>query len=314
MIEVKNLTKKYGNVIALDDISFTINDGEIVGFLGPNGAGKTTTMNIIAGYIEQTDGTVIINGFDTIKKSKKAKKEIGYMPEGTPLYTDLTIKEFVTYMAELRKIDRNTRKEMVQKVLKETGLDEIQNKLIKNLSRGQKQRVSLAGTLVSEPKILILDEPTVGLDPKQITEIRSLIKSLGKKHTVILSSHILTEVSQICDRVIIINKGKIVAIDSPENLEQKVNNNNAIYVTVEDKNNQIESIINNNDEKLLLRLIKENDDGTKQYEISGKENVNLNKIVFNLFSKNNITILEMKKVDITLEDAFMKIIKEGGNK
>ena len=161
MIEVKNLTKKYGNVIALDDISFTINDGEIVGFLGPNGAGKTTTMNIIAGYIEQTDGTVIINGFDTIKKSKKAKKEIGYMPEGTPLYTDLTIKEFVTYMAELRKIDRNTRKEMVQKVLKETGLDEIQNKLIKNLSRGQKQRVSLAGTLVSEPKILILDEPTV---------------------------------------------------------------------------------------------------------------------------------------------------------
>ncbi len=314
MIEVKNLTKKYGNVIALDDISFTINDGEIVGFLGPNGAGKTTTMNIIAGYIEQTDGTVIINGFDTIKKSKKAKQEIGYMPEGTPLYTDLTIKEFVTYMAELRKIDRNTRKEMVQKVLKETGLDEIQNKLIKNISRGQKQRVSLAGTLVSEPKILILDEPTVGLDPKQITEIRSLIKSLGKKHTVILSSHILTEVSQICDRVIIINKGKIVAIDSPENLEQKVDNNNAIYVTVEDKNNQIESIINNNDEKLLLRLIKENDDGTKQYEISGKENVNLNKIVFNLFSKNNITILEMKKVDITLEDAFMKIIKEGGNK
>ena len=309
MIEVKNLTKKYGNVIALDDISFTINDGEIVGFLGPNGAGKTTTMNIIAGYIEQTDGTVIINGFDTIKKSKKAKQEIGYMPEGTPLYTDLTIKEFVTYMAELRKIDRNTRKEMVQKVLKETGLDEIQNKLIKNISRGQKQRVSLAGTLVSEPKILILDEPTVGLDPKQITEIRSLIKSLGKKHTVILSSHILTEVSQICDRVIIINKGKIVAIDSPENLEQKVDNNNAIYVTVEDKNNQIESIINNNDEKLLLRLIKENDDGTKQYEISGKENVNLNKIVFNLFSKNNITILEMKKVDITLEDAFMKIIK-----
>ena len=315
MIEVKNLTKKYGNVIALDDISFTINDGEIVGLLGPNGAGKTTTMNIITGYIEQTDGTVIINGFDTIKKSKKAKQEIGYMPEGTPLYTDLTIKEFVTYMAELRKIDKKTKKDKVQKILKETGLNEIQNKLIKNLSRGQKQRVSLAGTLVSEPKILILDEPTVGLDPKQITEIRSLIKSFGKKHTVILSSHILTEVSQICDRVIIINKGKIVAIDSPENLEQKVDNNNAIYVTVEDKNNEIESIINNNnDEKIILRLIKENEDGTKQYEISGREGINLNKIVFNLFSKHTITILEMKKVDITLEDAFMKIIKEGGDK
>ena len=314
MIEVKNLTKKYGNVIALDDISFTINDGEIVGFLGPNGAGKTTTMNIIAGYIEQTDGTVIINGFDTIKKSKKAKKEIGYMPEGTTLYTDLTIKEFVTYMAELRKIDKKTKKDKVQKILKETGLNEIQNKLIKNLSRGQKQRVSLAGTLVSEPKILILDEPTVGLDPKQITEIRSLIKSLGKKHTVILSSHILTEVSQICDRVIIINKGKIVAIDSPENLEQKVDNNNAIYVTIEDNNNKIETIIGENEEKLSLRLIKENEDKTKQYEISGREGINLNKIVFNLFSKHNITILEMKKVDITLEDAFMKIIKEGGNK
>ena len=314
MIEVKNVTKKYGSFVAVDDISFTINDGEVVGFLGPNGAGKSTTMNMITGYIEQTDGNIIVDGFDTIKKSKKAKKEIGYMPEGVPLYTDLTVKEFVTYMAELRKVDRKAKKENVQKVLKETGLDQMQNKLIKNLSRGQKQRVSLAGTLVADPKILILDEPTVGLDPKQITEIRSLIKNLGKKHTVILSSHILSEVSQICDRVIIINKGKIVAIDTPENLEKKVSDNNIVYVTVEDKENKIDGI----KEKLTgikeIKLVKENQDKTKQYEITGENDVNLNKTIFNEFAKENITIVEMKKAEATLEDAFMKIIKEGGDK
>ena len=314
MIEVKNVTKKYGSFVAVDDISFTINDGEVVGFLGPNGAGKSTTMNMITGYIEQTDGNIIVDGFDTIKKSKKAKKEIGYMPEGVPLYTDLTVKEFVTYMAELRKVDRKAKKENVQKVLKETGLDQMQNKLIKNLSRGQKQRVSLAGTLVADPKILILDEPTVGLDPKQITEIRSLIKNLGKKHTVILSSHILSEVSQICDRVIIINKGKIVAIDTPENLEKKVSDNNVVYVTVEDKENKIDGI----KEKLTgikeIKLVKENEDKTKQYEITGENDVNLNKTIFNEFAKENITIVEMKKAEATLEDAFMKIIKEGGDK
>ena len=314
MIEVKNVTKKYGSFVAVDDISFTINDGEVVGFLGPNGAGKSTTMNMITGYIEQTEGNIIVDGFDTIKKSKKAKKEIGYMPEGVPLYTDLTVKEFVTYMAELRKVERKAKKEKVQKVLKETGLDQMQNKLIKNLSRGQKQRVSLAGTLVADPKILILDEPTVGLDPKQITEIRSLIKNLGKKHTVILSSHILSEVSQICDRVIIINKGKIVAIDTPENLEKKVSDNNIVYVTVEDKENKIDGI----KEKITgikeIKLIKENQDKTKQYEITGESDVNLNKTIFNEFAKENITIVEMKKAEATLEDAFMKLIKEGGEK
>ena len=314
MIEVKNVTKKYGSFVAVDDISFTINDGEVVGFLGPNGAGKSTTMNMITGYIEQTEGNIIVDGFDTIKKSKKAKKEIGYMPEGVPLYTDLTVKEFVTYMAELRKVERKAKKEKVQEVLKETGLDQMQNKLIKNLSRGQKQRVSLAGTLVADPKILILDEPTVGLDPKQITEIRSLIKNLGKKHTVILSSHILSEVSQICDRVIIINKGKIVAIDTPENLEKKVSDNNVVYVTVEDKENKVENIKEKISGIKEIKLIKENEDKTKQYEITGENDVNLNKAIFGEFAKENITIVEMKKAEATLEDAFMKIIKEGGDK
>ena len=314
MIEVKNVTKKYGSFVAVDNISFTIKDGEVVGFLGPNGAGKSTTMNMITGYIEQTEGNIIVDGYDTIKKTKKAKKEIGYMPEGVPLYTDLTVKEFVTYMAELRKVERKTKKQKVQEVLKETGLDTMQNKLIKNLSRGQKQRVSLAGTLVADPKILILDEPTVGLDPKQITEIRSLIKNLGKKHTVILSSHILSEVSQICDRVIIINKGKIVAVDTPENLERKVSDNNLIYVTVEDKEGKVDNIKEKIKGIKEIKLIKTNEDNTKQYEITGENDVNLNKTIFNEFAKEEITIVEMKKAEATLEDAFMKIIKEGGDK
>ena len=230
MIEVKNITKKYGSFTAVDNISFKIEEGEIIGLLGPNGAGKSTTMNMITGYIEPTEGEISIEGYDISKKSKKAKAQIGYMPEGVPLYSDLTVKEFVTYMAELKKVDRKTRKEKVEKIIEQTGLKEVEKKLTRNLSRGYKQRVSMAGALVGEPKILILDEPTVGLDPKQITEIRALIKELGKTHTIILSSHILSEVSQICNKVIIINKGKIVAIDTPENLEKKVSTNNATYV------------------------------------------------------------------------------------
>ena len=314
MIEVKNITKKYGNVVAVDNISFTIKDGEIVGLLGPNGAGKSTTMNTITGFIEQTEGNVVINGYDTLKRPKRAKSQIGYMPEGVPLYEDLTIKEFVTYMAELKKVKRKEKKEKVQDVITKTGLAEMQNKLIKNLSRGQKQRVSLAGALVGEPKVIILDEPTVGLDPKQITEIRSLIKDLGKKHTVILSSHILSEVSQICDRVIIINKGKIVAEDTPSNLENKVSNNNVLYVTVEDTENKIESIKDKIKGIKELKLVGENEDKTKKYMITADKDEDLRKIIFTEFAKEGITIFEMKKPEATLEDAFMKIIGEGGNK
>ena len=313
MIEVKNVTKKYGKAVAVEDISFTINDGEIVGLLGPNGAGKSTTMNILTGYIEQTSGEVIIEGYNTLKKPKKAKMQIGYMAEGVPLYTDLTVKEFVTYMAELKKVNKKERKEKVQKVIEQTGLKEVENKLTKNLSRGYKQRVSMAGALVGEPKILILDEPTVGLDPKQITEIRNLIKELGKTHTVILSSHILSEVSQICNKVIIINKGKIVAIDTPENLENKVSNNNCIYVTVEDTENKIDKIKNEIKEIKNIELVQENEDKTKQYLIEADKNIDLRKKIFSEFAKENITIFEMKKADTTLEDAFIKLI-EGGNK
>lgn len=313
MIEVKNITKRYGSVIAVDNISFSINQGEIIGLLGPNGAGKSTTMNMITGYIEPTDGEILIEGYNISKKPQKAKSQIGYMPEGVPLYSDLTVKEFITYMAELKKVDKKTRKEKVEKIIEQTGLKDVEKKLTRNLSRGYKQRVSMAGALVGEPKILILDEPTVGLDPKQITEIRALIKELGKTHTIILSSHILSEVSQICNKVIIINKGKIIAIDTPENLENKVSKNNSIYVTIEDTENKIETVKEKIEEIKEIKLLKENEDGTKQYVVESKDDIDLRKIIFTEFAKENITIFEMKKADTTLEDAFMKLI-EGGEK
>ncbi len=235
------------------------------------------------------------------------------MPEGVPLYTDLSVKEFVTYMAEIKQVNKKERKEKVQKIIEKTGLQEVQKKLIKNLSRGYKQRVSMAGALVGDPKILILDEPTVGLDPKQITEIRSLIKELGKTHTVILSSHILSEVSQICNKVIIINKGKIVAIDTPENLENKVASNNTIYVTVEDPEDKIKNLKNKIKDIKKIELVTKNEDETKQYVIEADKEVDLRKTIFAELAKENVTVFEMKKADTTLEDAFMKLI-EGGEK
>lgn len=310
MIEVKNITKKYGNFTAVDNISFEVKDGEIVGLLGPNGAGKSTTMNMITGFIEATEGNIVVNGYDISKKPGKAKKQIGYMPEGVPSYQELTAKEFVKYMAELKMVDRKTRKEEIENVIKQTGLEEVQNKLIKNLSRGYKQRVSMARALVGNPDVLILDEPTVGLDPKQILEIRNLIKELGKKHTVILSSHILSEVSQICERVVIINKGKIVAIDTPENLETKTQNKNVIYVTVEDKNEKMLSIKNKVKDIQELEYIKDNEDGTKQYKIVSDEKIDLRKTLFDILPKEDITIFELKKAEVSLEDAFMKLIDD----
>ena len=314
MIEVKNVTKKYGNFTAVDNISFDVKDGEVVGFLGPNGAGKSTTMNMITGFIEPTDGQIIINGNDISKKPKKAKKQIGYMPENVPLYYDLTVKEFVTYMAELKFVKRQDRKEQVEKVIKETGLESVEKKLIKNLSRGYKQRVSMAGALVGDPDVIILDEPTVGLDPKQITEIRNLIKELGKKHTVILSTHILPEVSQICERVVIINKGKIVAVDTPENLEKMTKENNGISVTVEDKNENMKKLKELIPEIESIEMVKDNGDGTKQYTIISKADTDLRKKLFEVLPKQDITIFELKKTETTLEDAFIKLIdtkKEG---
>lgn len=308
MITVKNVTKKYGKFKAVDNISFEINDGEIIGLLGPNGAGKSTTMNILTGFIEPTEGEVIINGYNISKKPKKAKKCIGYMPEGVPLYKDMTVKEFVTYMAELKGVKKDEIKESVEQAIQDTWLQNVRKVLIRNLSKGYKQRVSMAGALVGNPEIIILDELTVGLDPKQIIEIRNLIKKLGKDHTLIISSHILSEISQICERVIIINKGQIVAVDSPEHLEDTVNVENAINIIVEDKENKIEKIKIQGAKK--IELIKKNDDNTKEYRIIPEKDYDIRKSIFSDLAKENITIFELKKPEITLEEAFMDLIKK----
>lgn len=310
MIEVKNVTKKYGKFTAVNDLNFTVNDNEIVGFLGPNGAGKSTTMNMITGYIEPSSGVIIINGYDMSKTPKKAKREIGYMPESVPLYSELTVREFVNYMADLKCVKRKVKKQAVDKVLEETGISNVQHKLIKNISRGYKQRVSLAGALIGNPKILILDEPTVGLDPKQITEIRQLIKDLGKNHTIILSSHILSEVSQICEKVIIINKGNILAIDTPENLEKNTKAENSILLTVEDPNEKMKDIDKKLPKVKEIKLVKDNKDGTKQYLIVAPKDIDIRKKLFDILPKEDITIFELKQSETTLEDAFLKVINE----
>ena len=266
------------------------------------------------GYIEATEGSIVVNGFDISKKTIKAKKQIGYMPENVPSYSDLTTREFLKYIAELKLVDKNVRKEEIDRVIEKTGLKEVEKKLIKNISRGYKQRVSMAGALIGNPDVLIFDEPTVGLDPKQILEIRNTIKELGKEHTVIFSSHILSEVSQICDRVVILNKGKIVAIDTPENLEEKTKNQNILYITVEDKQDKMSSIKDKVQEINEISLIKDNEDGTKQYKVASDEKFDLRKKLFEILPKEDITIFELKKAEVSLEDAFMKLIDKEENK
>lgn len=218
MIEISNLVKKYGDHVAVDNLSLTIEPGKIYGLLGPNGAGKSTTMNILTGYIGATSGTVKINGYDILNQPEEAKKCVGYLPELPPLYMDMTVAEYLKFVAELKKIEKKKRKEMINDAMEMTGVSDVSERLIKNLSKGYRQRVGFAQAVLGYPQIIILDEPTVGLDPKQIIEIRELIKKLGENHTVILSSHILTEISAVCDHVFIISKGKLVASDATENL------------------------------------------------------------------------------------------------
>lgn len=309
MIEVKNLTKKYGTFEAVKGISFSIEKGEIVGFLGPNGAGKSTTMNMITGFIEPTEGSIIVDGYDIEKRPRLVKQKIGYMPENVPLYKELTVREFINYMADLRGIKRSEKKEKINKVIDEVGIKNVQNKLISNISRGYRQRVSLAGALVGNPEILILDEPTVGLDPKQVVEIRNLIKSFKGKYTVILSSHILSEVSNMCDKIIVINNGKIVKIDSTQNLiNTESKNSKIVYVTVDNESSNFETVVKK------LKFVSSFDvisiDSTsKTYKLNCKEtNNDIRKDLSKAFSKENIIVLEMKLEEATLEDAFIDII------
>ena len=314
MIEVKNVSKKYGDFYVVRSVSFNVKDGEIVGFLGRNGAGKTTTMNMITGFTEPSSGEIIVNGYNVDVKPKKVKKLIGYMPEGVPLYPDLTVKEFVSYMADLKLVPHKEKKQAVEKAIMQTGLDKVRNRLTRNLSRGFKQRVSMAGALVGDPEILILDEPTVGLDPKQVREIRELIKSFRKDHTVILSSHILSEVSQICEKVIIIDRGEIIAVDTPENLEKQTQTKQVLKITVEDPENVFESVFEKSEYIQEIKLEKTNEDQTKIYTIELKENIKddteARKSIAVKCAENNILNLGIKKEEQTLEDAFMKLIED----
>ena len=263
---------------------------------------------MITGFIEPTEGEIIVDGFNIDECPKKVKSQIGYMPEGTPLYSDLTVREFINYMADLKLVARKDKKEAVDKAIKDTGLEKVQHNLTRNLSRGYRQRVSMAGAIVGNPKILILDEPTVGLDPKQVIEIRELIKSFRKDHTVLISSHILTEVSQICERVIIIDKGEIVAVDTPEHLESQTSEKFVLEVTVDDMNSEFEDVKDDIKEISTIKLVKENEDGSKKYIIESNKD-DIRKELFAICAKKEIVILEMKKSEASLEDAFIKLVE-----
>lgn len=312
MIKVQNVTKKYNKFLAVDNISFEIADGEVVGFLGPNGAGKSTTMNMITGFIEPTSGEIIVNGYDINQKPKQAKRQIGYMPENVPLYLELTVKEFVAYMADLKLVKRKDKKTEIDRVIEVTGLKDVQGKLIRNLSRGYRQRVSLAGALVGNPPILILDEPTVGLDPKQVIEIRNLIKSLGKEHTILISSHILSEISQMCNKIMIIDKGKILRIDSTSEIEKQTTSSSEIVVTVDDPEGKFNAMKKTISNITSIEFVEDNENG-KVYNVKYKGE-DIRKVLFKECAKEDITIVEMKKKENSLEEAFLKITEEGGNK
>lgn len=307
MIEVKNLTKQYGQKKALDNISFTVQDGEILGFLGPNGAGKSTTMNILTGYISSTDGKVLINGVDILDEPTKAKKNIGYLPEQPPVYQDMTVKEYLNFVFELKKC-KLPRKQHIEEICKLVKITDVYDRMIRNLSKGYRQRVGLAQALINNPPILILDEPTVGLDPKQILEIRSLIKKLGKKHTVILSSHILPEIQAVCDRVVIINRGKIAADDTTEHLTNDISADYKLVARIDGPKEEILKVI-----KTIPGVIKvvgdmEREPGIFDYEIEVKENTDIRSEIFKRVVDRKWIILGLKADEVTLEDIFLKII------
>lgn len=310
MIEVKNLTKKFGPHTAVDNISFVINDGEIVGFLGPNGAGKTTTMNMMTGFISSTEGTVRINGFDILDEPVKAKKELGYLPDIPPIYGDMTVEEYLKFVCDLKKVKKSQREFMIKDIVATTKLGDVYKRLIKNLSKGYRQRVGLAQALVGDPDVLILDEPTSGLDPKQIIEMRDLIKHLGKKHTVILSSHILGEVSEICDRIIIINKGKIVASDTTEELISMAGNSAQMITIKGDPYNAVEKL-NQWSAISYASIDNDNGDGTYNIKVYGNEGCDIREIIFASMSEERTPVLMLKPLTSGLEEVFLNVIKGG---
>lgn len=311
MIEVKNLVKRYGDHLAVDHLSFHVDKGQIYGFLGPNGAGKSTTMNIMTGYIASTEGEVLIDGHNILEEPEEAKKCIGYLPEQPPLYFDMTVWEYLKFAAELKKIKKSQRAEQVEEVMELTGISDMRNRLIKNLSKGYKQRVGLAQAILGYPEIIILDEPTVGLDPKQIIEIRELIKKLSEKHTVILSSHILSEVSAVCDYVMIINHGKLVASDTTENLSKMTLGSNTLELTIKGTKEEVNKLVSPLEMIRELEWIQSEEEDCVNLKITTEERTDIREQLFYLMAEHKLPILKMESTRISLEDIFLELTEEG---
>ena len=307
MIEINHLVKKYGDHIAVNDLSLTIESGKIYGFLGPNGAGKSTTMNMITGYLGATSGEVKINGFDILAQPEEAKKCVGYLPELPPLYMDMTVLEYMNFVAELKKVEKAKRKSYVEEAMELTKITDMKNRLIKNLSKGYRQRVGLAQAVLGYPEVIILDEPTVGLDPKQIIEIRELIKSLGEKHTVILSSHILSEISEVCDHIFIISKGKLVASDTTENLTLMMSGSQEIELIVKADEEQVKAVLGQLEEIEQFHAERGTEENTAHIVLSAKKGEDVREKVFYAFAKAQLAILEMKTEGKSLEDIFLEL-------
>ncbi|MFR1876097.1 MAG: ABC transporter ATP-binding protein [Mediterraneibacter faecis] len=306
MIEVKNLVKKYGNHTAVDHLNFTIEEGHVYGFLGPNGAGKSTTMNIMTGYLGATEGEVLINGHDILKEPEEAKKQIGYLPELPPLYMEMTVREYLEFVAELKGIAKNKREESINEVEKMVKIWEVENRLIRNLSKGYRQRVGLAQAVLGFPEIIILDEPSVGLDPKQIIEIRELIRQLAKKHTVILSSHILAEVREVCDYILIISKGKLVASDTPENLERNLGDSDLIEIETKASPDEVRRILETVDGIRSIST-KHLENGITWAQVQEKKNTDIREKVFQAFAQKHQPLLKLNPLQVSLEDVFMEL-------
>lgn len=311
MIEISNLVKKYGDHVAVDNLSLTIEPGKIYGLLGPNGAGKSTTMNILTGYIGATSGTVKINGYDILNQPEEAKKCVGYLPELPPLYMDMTVAEYLKFVAELKKIEKKKRKEMINDAMEMIGVSDVSERLIKNLSKGYRQRVGFAQAVLGYPQIIILDEPTVGLDPKQIIEIRELIKKLGENHTVILSSHILTEISAVCDHVFIISKGKLVASDATENLINLMSTEQNIDIIAKCDEAVARQVIENVSDVKEVKFEQPEEDDTVKFVVRAQKGCDIREGLFKAFCDRNITLLEMHSAVKSLEDVFLELTGEG---
>lgn len=319
MIEVKNLVKKYGSHLAVDHLNFTVEKGQIYGFLGPNGAGKSTTMNIMTGYLGATEGEVLINGYNILEEPEKAKRCIGYLPEMPPLYMDMRVSEYLDFAAELKKIPKKEREDQVQKVMAMVKLTDVSGRLIKNLSKGYRQRVGLAQAILGFPEIIILDEPTVGLDPKQIIEIRELIRELAKNHTVILSSHILAEIQEVCDYIMIISKGKLVASDTPENLEKLLSDQQTVEILVKGEESHVRNIVKKIPDVIRTQFTTPAsnakgstgsaaaEEGTIRVSLTPKKGVDIRETVFKTFAASSCPLLMLYQSRSTLEDVFLEL-------